>query len=213
MKAWAYKVVAIFAIVVGGTWIWYTFIIPVSRTAFEPFDIIISLLMLPLLSVPGAFAVFYGLKMFKTPDQTNITRSIGVFVYFAAGFLATEASLLVDEKHSNSLYGVTLIVVSLALLPVYVKLSGILMRWAGLSANSLSDFFGHPSAVLLSIGVWSALNGITVMFYPSTELDPGILSSIVVFGPVLVAIVFYKLFVRSVGIGYVRPQNGELTKA
>ncbi|MDZ4860832.1 MAG: hypothetical protein SGI88_17790 [Candidatus Hydrogenedentes bacterium] len=212
MKSWAHKAIGIVAVLVGCAWVWGTFIEPISRTTLDPFDIIFSLTMLPVLSVPGAFAVFYGVKVFRTPDRKNLSRSVGVLLFFVVIYLATTASELADEKYGNSRYGLTLFLASLAMMPVYVLLSGMLMRWAGVAATSLSDFFSKPFAVLLSVGLQSAIIGVTGIFFPERDAE-NLLTSIVVFGPVLVAIVFYKLFIRLVGLDNVRPQNGELTHA
>ncbi|HRI87944.1 MAG TPA: hypothetical protein PLJ47_00235 [Candidatus Hydrogenedentes bacterium] len=210
MKTLAHKAIGIVAVLVGCAWIWTGLIEPAYRQGWST-GLIFTLTMLPLLSAPGFFALVYGVKVFRTPSLTNITRSVGVLFFLGAAFLASLGAQLFGEAHLVIGFNIGMVVLAFAMMPVYVWISRVLIGWSGLHADKPSDFFGKPFAVLLAIGVWNALREvIELTFGPLPGPESFVSSSIYVFGPMLIAFIFYGQFINWAGIENTPPKNTEL---
>ncbi|MDZ4860831.1 MAG: hypothetical protein SGI88_17785 [Candidatus Hydrogenedentes bacterium] len=207
MKLWAHKGIGALAILAGCVWA-LSEGFPGGSTSFDWTFFIISL-------TPGFFAIFYGMKVFKTPNNANITRSVGVLLFFVMVLLLRGLVEWVGESYRSDAYNSALVLIVFALMPAYVWISSAVMRWNGINSTSWSDYFSRPFALLLSLCVWTALIELTDIFFAMAELDLRkiLLVSILTFGPLLVSIVFYKLFIKFLGLDNVRPQSTEIRHA
>ncbi len=147
--------------------------------------VFVAIISLSILILPG-LSLLYGKRLYSTPSRKNIKGTVGglsVIVCFFA--IAGVTRLLAPDMEGSY----TCFLVTLVTLPVYAKISKLLIvNFLG-EQPLPGEFIGPGIIGILSFQLWSVLSTFTMKTLESDSL-------LLTFGPIFVAYAFYYTALR-----------------
>ncbi len=154
--------------------------------------------------IPAGFAVYFGYRLIKEKNKTNIKGSVGALavlgVFFLPGFfliIMPNRIGLLDVKHFGMFY---LLLATIATITAYILVSRFLMIREGLTPKPKGEFVGRGIISVIAVQIWLVGTQIANVYaIPIMEKRPwGIISGGFLggFGPIIIAWVFHKVAMR-----------------
>lgn len=187
---------------IGGIyWIWSCFYPPTRRAVTEG-DLLgnawFLLSVVPLMSLPGFLAIYWGIRLFQSYSHQAIKSLVGTFLVFTVLFLAGRLSYYFPEQLvENGFSFLPVFVFSCGAVPVYCLTSRRLIQYISGENLSTPDLLNKGVFILLAWLLWITLFSIFEELGPVKEgyshvkEDPWQFTGFIV--PIIVAYVFYKI--------------------
>jgi hypothetical protein len=186
------------AMVLGGCWL-VPFILPLSAMRSpDILGVLFWLFFMPILLLPGAFAMYFGYRLMRRPDETSIKQGVGslaVLVTLFIGFAVP--SLLPETLEEQVPTGLFLLPAAVLVLPLYAVVARHLLRREGLEVPGGLRIFGRTGVFLIALLIFSEGSALAGLHHPLQE--PTFWSGVVFFSPIVAALAFYKLGLYWVG--------------
>ncbi len=206
------KIVAAIAILIGGGWLSFSIIIPVYELIinFNPGDLIVMFVFLPLVSLPGAIALYYGVRLLKEKNEFNIKRTVGTLIFCIAFMIylviGTHIEKMVQEQGLSFLriYHVLFVFMfSLTVIPVYVFISRYVLIKEGFSPKR-NEYVSKGMLMIVSTVIWGSCSGLVDAFSPIIEgyfnIKEFHWEMTMFFGPVIFAWIYYLTAKKLLGL-------------
>jgi hypothetical protein len=169
-------------------------------------DLVIPLLLFSLLSIPGIIGAYYGFRLIRDKNKKNIKMTVGLLLLFCAFVVLAVAVDVFDNLIEIKFMSFALIATIISI-PFYVALCKILMKREGLTPIK-GEFIGKGLITLIAWLVYFCCSELLRLFdLANLEKQSFLLSLVVVLGPIIVAMLFYKLAMQLIS------KNSESTTA
>jgi hypothetical protein len=128
------------------------------RDDIDTFGVIFVLATVPLMTIPGILALFYGVRLFREMSESLLKWVVGLGAVFLAFFLSSRLSLLFPTLLPEGLLRATLLFVSsLAVIPVYFLVVRFLIRQLTNGASPASALLSRSVVILMAWQLWLLL--------------------------------------------------------
>jgi hypothetical protein len=197
------KLLGGFSFLAGGLWIWELvapFLRDFSTSGLEAVDIGFLLTALPLMILPGAFAIWCGARLFKEMSDSSLKGVVGSLsvlgMFLLSGLLYTLFGGSLPESIENTVF---VLIGAAVVFPVYLRVTGwFLHHFAGVE-RSHAELISRGVLILVAFEVWLLLAQLFDEFLRGREGDEYLIEQpwdfIALVGPIIVAYGLYRALV------------------
>ena len=199
------------ALIIGCWWVIEIIIHPLLGIFMEKIplsDYLFSIIILPMMAIPGVFAAYFGYRLAKEENKTNIKGSVGALAIFGVLCLPPFVEPSLPNYIASTL---SFLLATAVVIPVYIFVSRFLMIQAGLKPKPKGEFVGKGILLILSWQIWDVVWRIFDAYAPIKkgslyikEEPWGILGFI---GSIIIACLFYKVSMRFIEKDKAEPEN------
>jgi len=187
--------------ILGVSWLW-SVLTPTIRQLFtreqQTTDYLFFWIIVPLMAIPGALAVAFGIELFRKKSTTALKWVVGLSAAFGTLWIDTRLSLLfadsVPEKIQSSLF---MLLGTVVALPAYLIVVRALFPIIEAERPRVVDLIGKGVLALVAWQLWFLMNALFERYapiqagYTHVREEPwGILGFLL---PIIVAYGFYRL--------------------
>lgn len=184
---------AVVALLAGVLWLTLTLFFPLKNAVEKGITISLGLifftLVIAMMTIPGIFAIYGGYSLLRKKTKRTIKTAVGA----TSILLATiGAGLLPGPLHSIA-YLPTLLAISL---PLYILWSKAIIKREELEPPRPGEFIGSGIIAAIAFVIYSTLSESIDLLYPqgnSPKKAGHLGEAAFVFGPILAAVLFYKV--------------------
>lgn len=149
-----------------------------------------------IFTIPGCLAACFGFCLIKEKNKKNIKGCVGLLSIVAVLLLSTSIEWRVLPELS-------FLIMTIAVILIYIPASRFLMFREGLTPKSKGEFVGKGIILIISWQIWLAGVQIAKVYGPKSfeatplfTLNAFLVDGLNVFGPIIIAWVFYKISMR-----------------
>jgi len=209
---------AILALLCGVVWLWSVLVVPIIRhwsedPATRSYGFLF--IILPMMSLPGILAVYFGVRLLNQSNEKNIRGAVGILMVLLTLRLSPLIQALFPRgADEESVRGVSFLVGTVIAVMLYLVLAKWVLRVTGFPVAGIREVISRVPLLLIAWQIWSVGSRLFAVYSPKKEghkyvlpNEPWGLAGFLV--PILAAWLFYKLSIKAFGIkkAEARPLN------
>ena len=154
----------------GLWWLWVVLPSPIHQLVVgkrELSDWIFVCAILPMMAIPGALALVFGFKLWRTVSLVFLKRVIAVFACFGAIWIWSKLSSSFGEFLPRQIKnGIFVLIAIFVGVPAYLAVVARLSRKLGLGNPKAADLLGRGILTLAALQLWLLLSALFQEYSP-----------------------------------------------
>ena len=165
----------------------------------ETNNLVFLFTMVPFVAIPGILAVVFGVRLFRSMDESSLKCVVGIFAFFGAFWLSSCLSANFPEFLPEGIQDTAFLFMSgLLAIPSYLFVVRFLLRYLTKQDHIYTSLLSRGVLILMAWQLWLLLSSIFDEYSPIkegyTHIHEAPWDTLEVLVPVIVAYTSYRTF-------------------